>query len=195
MRHDAFAFTPTLPEWMDHEWGAGVVFFALLNCFGPASLMIFKISAALGAMAAGIATARVGQTRWASTLFLVVPCALAALPGYLPVVRSHVLTYLFFAVTLWCLERMRDGRRWPAFAAVALMLAWTNAHGGFVVGLVAIAVYAAWLRTRAALTTLLAALAVTCVNPYGLSYWTYLVRLAASARRHWGMGTNADLGI
>jgi len=31
------------------------------------------------------------------------------------------------------------------------------------------------LRTRAALATLLAALAVTCVNPYGLSYWIYLV--------------------
>jgi hypothetical protein len=175
MRHDSFAFTATLPEWIDHEWGAGAVFFALLNWFGPASLMVLKIGAALGALAAGIAAARANGTKWASALFLAAPCALAVLPGYVPVVRSHVLTYLFFAVTLWWLELMRAGKRWPAFAVTLLMLAWANVHGGFVVGLGAIALYAAWLRTRLALATLLAALAVTCVNPYGLHFWTYLV--------------------
>jgi hypothetical protein len=175
MRHDVFAFTPTLPQWIDHEWGAGVVFFAMLNWFGPASLMIFKIGAALGALAVCIAASRAGGTNWASVLFLAAPCALTVLPGYVPVVRSHVLTYFCFAATLWWLELMRGGRHWASFAIVALMLVWTNVHGGFVVGLAAIAVYATWLRKRAALATLLAALAVTCVNPYGLSYWTYLV--------------------
>jgi hypothetical protein len=175
MRHDVFAFTPTLPQWIDHEWGAGVVFFAMLNWFGPASLMVFKIGAALGALAVGIAASRASGTKWSDVLLLAVPCALAVLPGYVPVVRSHVLTYFCFAATLWWLELMRGGRRWPAFAIVALMLVWANVHGGFIVGLTAIAVYAAWLRTRVVLATLLAALAVTCVNPYGLSYWTYLV--------------------
>ncbi|MGD0059960.1 MAG: hypothetical protein ABSD58_11130 [Verrucomicrobiia bacterium] len=175
MRHDVFAFTPTLSQWIDHEWGAGVVFFAMLNWFGPASLMVFKISVALGALAMGIAASRANGTTWASVLFLAAPCAPAVLPGYVPVVRSHVLTYFCFAATLGCLERMRNGRRWASFAIVALMLVWANVHGGFIVGLVAIAVYAVWLRTRAALATLLAALAITCVNPYGLSYWTYLV--------------------
>jgi hypothetical protein len=175
MRHDMFAFTATLPQWIDHEWGAGVVFFAMLNWFGPASLMVFKIGAALGALAVGIAASRAGGAKWAGVLFLAVPCALAILPGFVPVVRSHVLTYCCFAATLWWLEQMRAGRRWPAFAIVALMLVWANMHGGFIVGLVAIAVYAAWLRTRVLLTTLLAAVAVTCVNPYGLSFWAYLV--------------------
>jgi hypothetical protein len=175
MRHDVFAFTPTLPEWIDHEWGAGVLFFALLNWFGPVSLMIFKIGTALGAMAACMAAARVRGAKWPALLILAVPCALAVLPGYVPVVRSHVLTYLCFAVTLWWLELRRAGKRWPAFVIALLMLVWANVHGGFVVGLVAIAVYAAWLRTRIALATLLVALAVTCVNPYGLGYWTYLV--------------------
>ncbi len=175
MRHDVFAFTPTLPQWIDHEWGAGLLFFAMLNWFGPASLMVFKISIALGALAVCIAASHASGTTWAGVLILAVPCALAVLPGYMPVVRSHVLTYFFFALTLWWLELMRGGRRWASFAIVALMLVWANVHGGFIVGLAAMAVYAAWLRTRAALATLLAALAVTCVNPYGLSFWTYLV--------------------
>ncbi|MGA2603681.1 MAG: hypothetical protein ABSG14_05585 [Verrucomicrobiia bacterium] len=175
MRHDPFAFTPTLPRWTDHEWGAGVVFFALLNWFGPMSLMIFKIVAALGALAVCIAASRANGTNWANLLVLAMPSALAVLPGYVPVVRSHVLTYGCFAATLWWLELMRGGRRWPSFAIVVLMLVWANVHGGFVVGLVAIAVYAAWLGTRVALATWLAALAATCVNPYGPGYWTYLV--------------------
>jgi hypothetical protein len=175
MRHDVFAFTPTLPEWIDHEWGAGVLFFALLNWFGPASLMIFKIGAALGALAVCIAASRASGAKWVGVLILTVPCALAVLPAYVPVVRSHVLTYFCFAATLWCLERMRGGQHWASFAIVALMLVWANVHGGFIVGLASIAIYAAWLRTRVALATLLAALAVTCVNPYGLGYWTYLV--------------------
>ena len=139
------------------------------------SLMIFKIVTALGALAVCIAASRAGGTKWTNVLLLAVPCALAVLHAFIPVVRSHVLTYFCFAATLWWLERMRVGRRWSPFAIVALMLVWTNVHGGFIVGLVAIAVYAAWLRTRAALAMLVAALAVTCLNPYGLSYWIYLV--------------------
>ncbi len=43
---------------------------------------------------------------------------------------------------------MRAGRRWPAFVIPMTMLVWANVHGGFVVGLIAIAVYAALMRTR-----------------------------------------------
>jgi hypothetical protein len=196
MRHDPFAFTPTLPQWIDHEWGAGVVFFALLNWFGPMSLMIFKIVAALGALAVCIAASRANGTNWASLLVLAVPSALAVLPGYVPVVRSHVLHVRLLrgnavvagvdagrtavAVVRHCCADARVGERRTA---------------GFVVGLAAIAVYAAWLRTRVALATLLAALASHLCQ----SVWIGLLdvsraRLAASARRYCGMGTNAGVG-
>jgi len=35
MGHDVFAFTPTLPEWIDHEWGAGVIFSDCSTRLGP----------------------------------------------------------------------------------------------------------------------------------------------------------------
>ena len=175
MRHDVFAFTPTLPEWIDHEWGAGVIFFGLLNAFGPASLMLLKITTACAAVLLCLVAARRNGTGWPTLLLLAIPCAMTILPGYVTVVRSHALTYLFFALTLLCLEEMRAGRHWSAFVIAPLMLVWANVHGGFVVGLIAIVVYAALMRTRTILVTLLAAVAVTCVNPYGLHYWTYLV--------------------
>ncbi|HUJ72720.1 MAG TPA: hypothetical protein VLZ30_10775 [Verrucomicrobiae bacterium] len=175
MRHDAFAFTPTLPERIDHEWGAGVILFGLLNTFGPTSLMLFKIATACAALILCLVTARRNGTGWPALLLLAIPCGLAVLPGYITVVRSQTLTYLFFAVTLLCLEAMRAGRRWPAFIIVPVMLFWANVHGGFVVGLITIAVYAVFARTRAVLLTLLAAVAVTCINPFNRHLWTDLV--------------------
>ncbi len=175
MRHDVFAFTPILSEWIDHEWGAGVIFFGLLNAFGPVSLMLLKMVTACAAILLCLFAARRSGTSWPTLLLLAIPCAVTVLPGYVTVVRSHALTYVFFALTLLCLEEMRARRNWPAFVIPPVMLVWANVHGGFVVGLIAIAVYAALVRTRPMIVTLLAAVAVTCINPYGLYYWTYLV--------------------
>ncbi len=63
MRHDVFAFTPTLPEWIDHEWGAGMIFFGLLNAFGPASLMLLKIVTACAAVLLCLFAARRERNR------------------------------------------------------------------------------------------------------------------------------------
>ncbi|HXI84232.1 MAG TPA: hypothetical protein VNL17_09095 [Verrucomicrobiae bacterium] len=175
MRHDVFAFTPTLPEWIDHEWGAGVIFSWLLNTFGPVSLMLLKITTACAAILLCLFAARRSGTGWSTLLLLAIPCAVTVLPGYVTVIRSHALTYLFFALTLLCLEEMRTGRQWLAFVIPPLVLVWANVHGGFVVGLIAMGVYAASVRTRTMLLTLLAAATVTCINPYGVHYWTYLV--------------------
>jgi hypothetical protein len=62
-QQDRFAFTPVLPEYIDHEWGAGVIFFGLLKWFGPAALMGLKILLALGAMAAALAAGGRGRAR------------------------------------------------------------------------------------------------------------------------------------
>ena len=96
-------------------------------------------------------------------------------------VRSHAFTYFFFALTLFCLEEIRQGRRWLAAVLATTTLIWANVHGGFVAGLGIMAIYtglalarrepARWLL----LTTWFSCFAVTLVNPYGLNYWRYLV--------------------
>ena len=73
LAHDIFAFTPVLPEYIDHEWGAGTIFYACLKWFGPASLMALKIVLAFGALlAAMIAGRRLGAS-WNSLLALAIP--------------------------------------------------------------------------------------------------------------------------
>jgi len=116
LRHDVYAFTPTLPEYIDHEWGAGVVFYAMLKWFGPPGLMLLKMVLALGLLALAFLTGR-RQGCGVNVLLLVsVPAAASILTGYIPVVRSHAFTFFLCAGTLLALEELWRGRRWPAAA-------------------------------------------------------------------------------
>jgi len=127
-----------------------------------------------------LATGRRIGCAWEPLLILAIPASACLLLGYVPVMRSHTFTYCFFAVTLLGLEEIRAGKRWPVFVLPAMMLVWSNVHGGFVAGLGAIALYTlfALLTRRQGKRMLLIALAcsaVTLINIYGLKFWTYLL--------------------
>ena len=178
--HDTFAFTPVLPRYIEHEWGAGTIFYGVLKFFGPAGLMTLKILLAFGALGAALATGRRIGCAWEALLVLAIPVSACVLLGYSPVLRSHTFTYCFFAVTLLGLEEIRAGKKWPVFVLPVMVLAWSNIHGGFVAGLGAIAVYTAFaLFTRQyiqrMLVTVFACGAATLVNIYGLKFWDYLI--------------------
>ena len=180
IHEDMFAFTKVLPYYIDHEWGSGLIFYSLLRIFGPQSLIVFKILTAIGAVMFAIATGRFFNTRLSVLCLLAIPAAATVFPGYVLVVRSHAITYLFFGMTLFCLEAMRRGWKWPSFLIVLIMIAWTNAHGGFVSGLGGIGIYtiAAFPEKkifRTMLVTMLAAFSVTFINPYGAKLWYYLI--------------------
>jgi hypothetical protein len=180
LRHDVYAFTPTLPQYIDHEWGAGAVFYALLQWFGPSSLIVLRMVLALGLLGLSFLTGRRQGCEANILLLLALPAAACILTGYIPVARSHVFTFFLFAATLFCLEELRRGGRWPAVVLPAIMLLWANLHGGFVAGLGVIFIYTAaavLARNRAVLMVLVAAAcaAVTLINPYGLDFWRYLI--------------------
>jgi hypothetical protein len=177
--HDLFAFTPVLPHYIEHEWGAGTIFFGVLKYVGPAGLMLLKIVLAFGALLAALAA---GKKRCSldTLLVLAIPVSACLLLGYIPVIRSHAFTYCFFALTLLGLEGIGEGKKWPIWVLPPMFLVWSNVHGGFVAGLGAVFVYTAYaLATRRQwkwfLIAAVASSAVTLVNIYGLKYWVYLI--------------------
>ena len=175
-----FAFTPVLPVYIDHECGAGILFFGALKLFGSAGLMLLKIILGFGALMAALAAGRRAGASWESLLLLAVPSSACLLLGYIPVLRSHTFTYCFFALTLLGLEEIRRGGRWPLFVLPPLMLVWSNVHGGFVAGLGALGVYTALAlvtRQRGKVFFLITAacMAVTFINLNGLTFWAHLI--------------------
>jgi hypothetical protein len=180
LRHDVYAFTPTLPEYIDHECGAGVVFYYLLRWFGPGSLIVLRIALALGLLLAAAATGRRQGASVSALLLLAVFAAASIMTGFIPVVRSHVFTFFLFAVTLFCVEELRRGARWPGVVLPLLTIAGTNLHGGFVIALGVVFFYCAvgWFEgTNRPLMvcTAAACAAATLCNPYGLEFWRYLI--------------------
>ena len=142
--HDLFAFTPVLPHYIEHEWGAGTIFFGVLKFFGPTGLMLLKMLLAFGAMLAALAVGRKHNCSWEALLLLAGPVAWFEMLGYIPVIRSHAFTYCFFAMTLLALEEIRGGKKWPLFVLPPLFAVWSNVHGGMLAGCGAVFVYTAF---------------------------------------------------
>ncbi|MEO8053160.1 MAG: hypothetical protein ABI833_22370, partial [Acidobacteriota bacterium] len=66
--------------------------------------------------------------------------------------RPHLITILMMMVFLTILERVREGRTGWLWTLPVLMIAWTNLHGGFPIGIVIVGAYGAGEMLRAALT-------------------------------------------
>jgi hypothetical protein len=185
-RRDDFSYSAAGASWVDHEWLSGVVFYALLRAGGEPALQLFKYAAA--ACALGLVFAvhrsvyRVSPLWSAAALALLAPAYLAA---FLTTVRAQVFSIGCFLLGLALLERVRL-RQWRASRLAWLLpvaVLWGNAHGGFVMGALAVALYAAAhaLQGRRSDAILHAALAValvaavTLLNPYGPAYLGFLL--------------------
>ncbi len=194
LHHDVYAFTPTLPEYIDHECGAGVVFYDLLHCFGPASLIVLRMLLALGLLVTAAWTGWRQGCSMTVLLLLAVPAAASILTGYIPVVRSHAFTFFLFAVTLLCVEALRRGARWPAAALPLLTLAGTNLHGGFVIALGVVFFYCAVGFFERKNRVLLVFMPAACV---GVTHWSipYRITVLALLGSSFVASARADRGV
>lgn len=187
---DIFSYSPTKPVWIDHEWGAGVVFYAFAWAFGNGGIFVVK-ALLLAATFAGILMTIAARGRRLPGLLFLSLLALAILPGVASLVRSQAFTYAFFAWWLWGSERLRAGSSRVLWMFPATMLAWANLHGGFLAGFGLLALYAvgeALARKSVRLFVLAAVLSIpaSLVTPYGFGLWRYLAEAATMPRPYIG---------
>jgi hypothetical protein len=157
---DVFAYVPTRPLWVDHEWLSGVIFDGVHRLSGGAGLLVLRAALGVGAIAFLLKPAG-GASSWTVALLSIAVWPLLA-QGFNSVVRAQAFTFLFFALTLFILER----GKWH-LALVPLVALWANLHGGFVLAPLLVLGYG-FYRLAAA------CLAASLLNPYGLEYWRYL---------------------
>ncbi len=178
---DVFAYTPTKPLWVYHEWLTGVVFFCLVKYWGPESLQLIRYLSALLTVYLVCSAALKKGGSLSNILMIIIPSVLLISFGYVPV-RAQIFTFLFFILTLYILEYSKKTEsitvlRWLP----VIQIFWCNFHGGFVSGLGLIFLYAlgeGLARKKIAVVYLkwgmIASLA-TLINPYGIDYWIYTV--------------------
>jgi len=178
--HDIYSYLPTKTLWIDHEWGSGVIFYFFYNNFGDTGLFFLKIICFLAVIFLIWKTIKLINNEENKYRILYFSCLIIGLlPGFLSTIRSQVFTYVLFTLFIYLLERLRKNDNKIIWIFPAIMLVWTNVHGGFLSGLGLIAIYIIGetinkKRTIKYLSIFIVSSLVTLINPYGIQFWLFM---------------------
>lgn len=172
---DFYSFTMRGQPWISTQWLAQAAFAASFAAAGWAGPVVLTSAAAAVTfwLYAGFLARRLSS----GTTIVFAAAALALMMPHL-LARPHVLAMPVMVAWVAGLCAAADRRAAPSFWLLPLMTLWANLHGGFVLGLSlagALALDALWHAAPAARLALalrwmafgLAALAASCVTPYG----------------------------
>lgn len=179
---DPYSYTVHGGPWSNHEWLTEVVMAAAYNALGVVGLKLWKFACVAMTMlmvVLGLAETGAAAAVQLNTLTLV---ALAVMPQM--EFRPQLFTFALFAAMLALLARHNYRGRAPLALVIPMMALWANLHGGFIMGIATLALYAgtagiedfvAGAGTGRALrlgALTIAALAATLATPYGLATWS-----------------------
>ncbi len=179
---DIFSHTLSGRPLTPHEWLAQVIFaaaHAALGLGGP--VLVTALVIAISFTLVYLDSQRRSQTTLTALGMSILAAAASSLHW---LARPHVFTFLYLAIWIFMLERVRRGAAIPIRFFGLVMLLWANTHGAFIAGFVAWGAYLggdlleAWSRGRWLPERLglwsgigLLAFAVTFVNPAGARLW------------------------
>jgi hypothetical protein len=189
---DIFSFTKAGQPWFAWEWLWDVMFGWLNLHWGLASVAL------VNTVLVGTIFALVYKLAWwkSRNVLASIAVTLAAIAGSAPhwLARPHLCTWLFTILSYWLLERDRAAKSRAVLWLPALMVLWTNLHGGFVAGLMLLGAYAAgemvaaaietdagertraWASARRYALLMAACAAASLINPYGWSLHVHIAK-------------------
>lgn len=176
--------------WIDHEWGSGVIFSAILNTFGYVGLKIFKALLFFGMLICIFNIIRIRgitSTKLYNILFfllIIKSFETILITG----IRCQCFSFFLFALFLNILEEVRANNRTNLlFFLPVIMIFWANVHGGCVAGLGLIVIYIIGeLLNKKSIKKYLITLFISCfallINPYGIEYIKFLLSATTMQR-------------
>jgi hypothetical protein len=180
-RHDPYSYSAQGHLWRDHEWLSEVVMALVYNTTGVWGLKLWKF--ALSAVTVLFMVLAMGESGAPASVQLAVMTVAATALAPLMQFRPQLFTFAFLAALIAMLARDNYRQRAPIWPAIPMMAVWANFHGGFVVGVAVLAIYAVTgvvsdlvqrrgLQRSAHLAPVLVAAALaTLATPYGIDSW------------------------
>jgi hypothetical protein len=186
---DPYSFTSDRP-WVNHEWLAEIVIALAYLLDGPRGLVTLKLVVVCGIV--GLVLLGLRHRRWDPISHdLLIAATIFGIFGRIHTVRPQLFSVLLCAALLLALSLADRGRRALLLLVPVLMALWANVHGGFLVGLGIIGVWAA-VRfccpqphgpARAhILAVAVASAGATVANPYGPQLWLFLGQTVGISR-------------
>lgn len=198
-RVDTYAYTSVGHAWVNHEWLSQVVLALAYEWAGAPALLLLKlvVAAATFVLLCGLIRRRTATPQVWGLVGLLSIAVLAR--GF--AIRPQIFTYFGIALTLWLLDSSRDRRR-SIVVLPALFVIWANLHGGFVLGLAIVGLFAAASvlhdagPRREPWIVFIACAAGTVLNPYGARLYAFVWN--ELSRTHpiteWQAATPSDAG-
>jgi len=210
---DPFSFTMTGKPWITHEWLFEILLYGVFAAAGSFGAKLLSAVLGMGAVMLVYAAANAVLAR--STPAARLAAAFYVFIYVFPSPRPQLLTYLFLAAyfcVLASLKYRKDVRLLPALPLI--MIAWVNAHGGYLIGIFLLGAFGfcEWLLAcasaaddgakrrlrRLAIAAALTVLATLC-NPQFIAHWAYpFTVMGMEASRHiaewWSPDFNSFLG-
>lgn len=179
--HDVFSYTKTKPLWIDHEWGSGVIFYAVNEWFGSYGLFVLKTLSLFLILFIISKIIQLQNKKEIDDLnfgFYFITFV-GMIYGVMSIIRCQIFTFVLFALFIYLLEKIRRGENRLLWTIPAIMLVWTNLHGGFVSGLGLIFIYGIgeFLNKKPYakyFLILIPAVLTTFINPWGYKYLQYI---------------------
>ncbi len=141
---DLFSFTKAGQPRPPYEWLAQILFAIANQLTGLDGVVL--LSAAVIAAAFFIVYADSNQRSQSPILALLIVLWAVVASSIHWLTRPHIFSFLFFAIWLQWLERIRVGKKISLWVFPVTMLFWANTHGGFIFGFLAWGAYlAGWL--------------------------------------------------
>ena len=179
--HDEYSYTALNHSWRDHEYLTEVVMAGIYDTTGVVGLKVWKL-ACVAAMVLFLVQA-LAETGASSLVQLAALgfaiCASAQFTQF----RPQLHTYMLFSLTLALLAKDSYRGSAPLWLMVPVMGLWSNLHGGFVIGLLTLTIYAGAVgglalfdvntigHARKVGLTAMVATCTTLLPPNGLSTW------------------------
>jgi hypothetical protein len=189
---DTFSFRTVGYPSIPHEWLSQVILSISNDLLGLSGVILL---AALLVTATWIIVYLEASRRTKHLFALLFVTALGIAGSMIHVLpRPHLFTYLFTAIWIVVLERIRAGRPRAWLWLPILMLLWVNLHGMFILGIILWGIYLAgsllenpsrqWFSSRNTRFMLLGgalALAATLLSPSGVKIWDAIVSLGSNS--------------
>lgn len=136
---DFYSHTNSGREWIDHEWLSQAFFYAIYDQFGLSGIVFLKAS--LTIIGLGLLYKR--SLLLSGNFFALVALVTAAeLSRRAWIERPLMFTFAFLSLSLYLLESHAKGQSNRLWMLPFLVAVWANLHGGFIIGILVILIYA-----------------------------------------------------
>ena len=186
MKQDVVSYIPT-DIWYDHEWGSGVIFYAMMHFFSHYGLIFLQIALLSSIYYFISKTVKLKSKEPYNVLFYICSFLALSMVCY-QLIRCQLFTFLFFTIFLFIFEVERKTKNSNLLWILPLlMLFWNNIHGGCVAGLGLFVFYilGEFLNKNSIkkyFLPFLACFPILLINPWGIGYLKYLFMAATMPR-------------